>query len=141
MNIQSTIKDPAASDWLKTALRSALTRDPLDAANDAAALSLLLSRRSGDVLSAELNGETSDLAKGVFQLAANLARMARVTASESLTEKGSEMLAIGRLKEDAEKLGMLVMFPSVSCSQCGRDFGPGEHGFSSCDQHPPRFRP
>jgi hypothetical protein len=26
-------------------------------------------------------------------------------------------------------------FPNVSCSQCGRDFGPGNHGFSHCDQH------
>lgn len=26
-------------------------------------------------------------------------------------------------------------FPMVSCSQCGRGFGPGEHGFSSCQSH------
>ncbi len=26
-------------------------------------------------------------------------------------------------------------FANVSCSQCGRDFGPGEHGFSHCDNH------
>ena len=25
---------------------------------------------------------------------------------------------------------------TVSCSQCGRDFGPGEHGFSHCSDHP-----
>ena len=26
-------------------------------------------------------------------------------------------------------------FEKVSCSQCGRDFGPGEHGFSHCSDH------
>lgn len=26
-------------------------------------------------------------------------------------------------------------FENVSCSQCGRDFGPGEHGFSHCRNH------
>lgn len=27
-------------------------------------------------------------------------------------------------------------FPETSCSQCGREFGPGDSGFSHCDQHP-----
>ena len=27
-------------------------------------------------------------------------------------------------------------FENVGCSQCGRDFGPGEHGFSHCVNHP-----
>jgi hypothetical protein len=26
-------------------------------------------------------------------------------------------------------------FPVVSCSQCGNEFGAGDHGFSQCDQH------
>lgn len=26
-------------------------------------------------------------------------------------------------------------YATVSCSQCGRDFGPGDHGFSHCDSH------
>lgn len=30
-------------------------------------------------------------------------------------------------------------FPNVSCSNCGRDFGPGDHGFSHCWQHGPRL--
>ncbi|QSB03787.1 hypothetical protein JWZ98_23035 (plasmid) [Methylomonas sp. EFPC1] len=29
------LNDPAASDWLKNALRAALVRDPVDAVNDA----------------------------------------------------------------------------------------------------------
>ncbi len=26
-------------------------------------------------------------------------------------------------------------FANVSCSQCGQDFGPGDHGFSHCEHH------
>lgn len=26
-------------------------------------------------------------------------------------------------------------FPVTSCSQCGSDFGPGDSGYSHCDQH------
>lgn len=26
-------------------------------------------------------------------------------------------------------------YENVSCSQCGRGFGPGDHGFSHCDSH------
>jgi hypothetical protein len=29
-----------------------------------------------------------------------------------------------------------MKYDNVSCSQCGRSFGPGDHGFSHCDQHP-----
>lgn len=29
-----------------------------------------------------------------------------------------------------------MKYANVSCSQCGRSFGPGDHGFSHCDQHP-----
>jgi hypothetical protein len=27
------------------------------------------------------------------------------------------------------------MFANVSCSQCGREFGPGYHGYSDCREH------
>jgi hypothetical protein len=26
-------------------------------------------------------------------------------------------------------------FSATFCSMCGRDFGPGDHGYSSCDSH------
>ena len=26
-------------------------------------------------------------------------------------------------------------FANVSCSQCGQSFGPGEHGYSHCEDH------
>lgn len=30
---------------------------------------------------------------------------------------------------------MTARFPTTSCSQCGGTFGPGEAGFSHCDDH------
>jgi hypothetical protein len=49
--IAAVLHDPAASCWLKIYLWSALPRDPVDAANDAEVLALLLERRCGDILS------------------------------------------------------------------------------------------
>ena len=49
--IQRVLLDPAASFWLKNALRSALERDPVDAANDAEVLAQLLDRRCRSILS------------------------------------------------------------------------------------------
>lgn len=44
--ITTTLKDPAASDWLRDALRTAMERDPVDAANDAEVLARLLEDRA-----------------------------------------------------------------------------------------------
>lgn len=41
--------DPSASQWLKSSLRSALQRDPVDAANDAELLALILAKRAVDL--------------------------------------------------------------------------------------------
>jgi len=49
--IAAVLRDPAASSWLKTSLCSALSRDPVDAANDAELLAQLLERRCRDILS------------------------------------------------------------------------------------------
>ena len=46
-DIQRVLKDPAASFWLKKALEDALKRDPVDAANDADTLNLLLAAHAG----------------------------------------------------------------------------------------------
>jgi hypothetical protein len=39
----------------------------------------------------------------------------------------------------------LFTFPAVSCSGCGENFGPGDHGFSYCQNHtgmrPVHFQP
>jgi hypothetical protein len=48
--IAKVLQDPAASFWLKDALRSALARDPVDAANDAEILCRLLARRCDEIL-------------------------------------------------------------------------------------------
>lgn len=29
----------------------------------------------------------------------------------------------------------IARYANVSCSQCGRDFGPGDQGYSSCTDH------
>jgi hypothetical protein len=33
------------------------------------------------------------------------------------------------------RVALASYFASVSCSQCGRSFGPGWHGFSACRSH------
>ncbi len=48
------LRDPAVSDWLKSALISALSRDPVDAANDAEVLARLLDRRCIESLKIDL---------------------------------------------------------------------------------------
>lgn len=48
--IATVLDDPAASFWLKAAVRSALVRDPVDAANDAELLSQLLARRCDEIV-------------------------------------------------------------------------------------------
>lgn len=49
--VEQVLSDPAASFWLKDTLRSALDRDPVDAANDAEALFRLLDERCHNILS------------------------------------------------------------------------------------------
>ena len=50
-SIEEVLRDPAASLWLRNALRAALVRDPVDAANDAEVLARLLDRRCRSLLS------------------------------------------------------------------------------------------
>ncbi len=52
--LEKLLSDPATSFWLKAALRSALTRDPLDAERDAGTLNLVLRCRAEQALSAEV---------------------------------------------------------------------------------------
>jgi hypothetical protein len=47
---EEILEDPAASDWLKGALRTALERDPVDALNDALVLAGALEARLRAVL-------------------------------------------------------------------------------------------
>jgi hypothetical protein len=49
-SIDEILSDPGASYWLQNALRSALSRDPVDAANDADLMARLLDRRCKEIL-------------------------------------------------------------------------------------------
>lgn len=48
--LMSMASDPALSYWFKNALTEALKRDPVDAANDAGLLALLLEKRANELL-------------------------------------------------------------------------------------------
>lgn len=50
-SFDAVLADPAASSWLKAALRSALCRDPVDAAHDSEILARLLEERCDKILS------------------------------------------------------------------------------------------
>jgi hypothetical protein len=56
--IKTTLSDPSASNWLKTSLETAMNRDPVDAANDAAHLAELLNQRADASLRAETTNIT-----------------------------------------------------------------------------------
>lgn len=47
---EAILTAPDASSWLKDALRSALERDPVDAANDAEVLAQILAKRCNALL-------------------------------------------------------------------------------------------
>ena len=47
--IDDVLNDPTISNWLKSALSSALNRDPLDVTNDAEILFFILSTRLGEL--------------------------------------------------------------------------------------------
>lgn len=52
--LKTMVQDPAHSNWFRTALLSALNRDPVDAANDAGLLSIVLDKRASDLACAAL---------------------------------------------------------------------------------------
>jgi hypothetical protein len=47
---ETVLNDPAASGWIRDALRTALDRDPVDAANDAEVLARVLDARCRSIL-------------------------------------------------------------------------------------------
>ena len=56
--IRQLLADPALSDWFKRALRSALERDPVDAANEADLLCGALDRRAQAIAAEALASQT-----------------------------------------------------------------------------------
>ena len=49
LDAQVVLADPSTSFWLKSAIEAALTRDPVDALNDALVLAAVLDGRLRDV--------------------------------------------------------------------------------------------
>lgn len=47
---EQVLQNPGTSYWLRNAIGASLKRDPVDAANDAELLSLLLARRRDEIL-------------------------------------------------------------------------------------------
>jgi hypothetical protein len=47
--IRQILNGPGVSSWMRVALSTALTRDPVDAANDAAMVALVLERRAQEI--------------------------------------------------------------------------------------------
>jgi hypothetical protein len=50
VSVEAILADPTASTWLKNAVQTALSRDPVDAANDAEILMGVLESRAARVL-------------------------------------------------------------------------------------------
>jgi hypothetical protein len=50
--INQILQDPSVSHWVKATLNSALDRDCVDAANDAALVGHLLAKRANEILAA-----------------------------------------------------------------------------------------
>lgn len=51
-DLMTMLNDPAHSYWFKNALTEALKRDPVDAANDAGLLAIVLDKRADELLAA-----------------------------------------------------------------------------------------
>lgn len=60
LDVEHILTDPSASFWIKGALRSALDRDPVDAANDADVLAKALTRRCNRLLGDSQLGTSMD---------------------------------------------------------------------------------
>lgn len=54
--IREILRSPGLSDWLRVALGTALERDPVDAANDAAVLAMVLDKRASEIMATTLAG-------------------------------------------------------------------------------------
>lgn len=66
------LQDPNTSAWLREALRTALERDPVDAANDAEMLRCVLMRRLGAALDAEAAIDGADRSQDLVTATATL---------------------------------------------------------------------
>ena len=65
IEIQKMANDASLSYWFKKALLEALKRDPVDAANDAGLLALVLDRRAAELVS--ISGAQAVIAKAAHR--------------------------------------------------------------------------
>ena len=61
--IKKILSEPGTSSWFKLALSTALNRDPVDAANDAELLAIVLSKRAETIGAAGLAAVAINRAK------------------------------------------------------------------------------
>lgn len=69
-DIRSMLNDPSLSSWFLNAMNTALDRDPVDAANDAEMLSLVLERRAASCLAASKIAHRAAVALPILKPAA-----------------------------------------------------------------------
>lgn len=81
-----------------------------------------------EVIQAALNAAETD----ADNFREGFAAGARAMADALQPEFGSMSERIADLELS---LSRFPRFPSVYCSQCGCNFGPGDHGFSHCEDH------
>lgn len=103
-----------------------------------------------DLEAARLAGE-SDAYRKTARMVADLAAAHRATgnlsggyvrAIDDVTNGLLRLLGVKPLKELTDQLAGTVptkgsgpRFERTYCSQCGGEFGPGDHGFSRCSSH------
>jgi hypothetical protein len=68
--IDDVLQDPESSRWLRTALRTALSRDPVEAAADAARLVKVLEQRLSNALREEVLAEATTATSAARSVAA-----------------------------------------------------------------------
>ena len=78
--------------------------------------------RDRDALLLELRAQVAGLTRGLKIAIGEL-------ACSGMSFDHPTITLLGRILEGKP------MFPRTSCSQCGQEFGPGDHGFSHCQDH------
>ena len=120
--IAQVLDDPAASDWLKACLRTALTRDPVDAATDAETLLRLLDAHAQETLHRLDPSQpgappvTFDKSALYSHLTIGRLRIATFTPEfERLDESGALRTRIA---------GAITARPGIGCAIVGATFAP-----------------
>lgn len=65
---------------------------------------------------------------------AGIGTAAETEAAQAIADNEYDDDHVEEWEQACERTGF-PMFDEVFCSDCGRGFGPGSHGFSDCKQH------